>query len=169
MIALRQASLSHQHRKVVTQVKDIMTASPACCTADAGVQDAALLMVKHDCGEIPVIESEENPKPIGVITDRDIACRVVAAGRDLRETSARDCMSTPCVTVSLDATVEQCCGVLEENQIRRVPVVDESGNCCGIVAQADIARHASEQQAAQVLQEISHPNQHPSRVEERSG
>ena len=152
----------------MTQVKDIMTARPACCTADASVRDAALLMVKHDCGEIPVVESEDNPRPLGVITDRDIACRVVAAGRDLNETTAGDCMSAPCVTVRPETSLEQCCGVLEENQIRRVPVVDEIGNCCGIVAQADIARHASKEQAAEIVQEISHPNRHPSRVEERT-
>lgn len=63
-------------------VQDIMTKNPACCTPDARLQDVALLMVKHDCGQIPVLESELNLKPFGVVADRDIVCLVVAAGRD---------------------------------------------------------------------------------------
>ena len=147
----------------MAQVKDIMTENPACCTPDTSVQEAARLMVKNDCGEIPVVESPENPKPVGVVTDRDICCRVVAEGKD-SQTMVADCMTTPCVTVTPEDSVEDCCRVLEENQIRRVPVVDEQGNCCGIVAQADIAQSASEEQVAEVVQEVSQPDDAASNV-----
>lgn len=146
------------------QVKDIMTKTPACCAPDASLQDVALLMVKHDCGQIPVVESELSLKPLGVVTDRDIVCRLVAAGKDARETTAGDCMSTPCVTLPLEASVEECCHLLEKYQIRRVSIVDEAGRCCGIVAQADIAIRSAKLRAADVLKEVSEPNQHPSRV-----
>ena len=63
------------------QAKDLMSANFPCCTPEHSVQQAAEVMVKHDCGEIAVVETEENLKPIGLITDRDIACRVVAAGK----------------------------------------------------------------------------------------
>lgn len=148
----------------MNQVKGIMTKNPACCASNASLQDVALLMVKHDCGLIPVVESELDLKPLGVVTDRDIVCRIVAAGRDLRETTAGDCMSVPCVTLPLDASLEECCHLLEQYQIRRVPIVDEAGRCCGIVAQADIATRAGKLHAADVLKEVSEPNQHSSRL-----
>jgi CBS-domain-containing membrane protein len=78
-----------------------------------------------------------------------------AIGKNPLEMMAGDCMSSPCVTVTPEMSVEDCCRMMEENKIRRVPVVDERGACCGIVAQADIARHATEQEAAEVVKEVS--------------
>jgi len=137
------------------QVKDIMTREPSCCTPDTNLQEVARLMVECDCGEIPVVENRQSMKPVGVVTDRDICCRTVAEGKNPLEMTARDCMSSPCVTVTPEIGVEDCCRVMEENQIRRVPVVDERGACCGIVAQADIAQRASERETAEVVKEVS--------------
>ena len=137
------------------QVKDIMTREPSCCTPDTNLQEVARLMVECDCGEIPVVENRQSMKPVGVVTDRDICCRTVAEGKNPLEMTARDCMSSPCVTVTKEMGVEDCCRVMEENQIRRVPVVDERGACCGIVAQADIAQRASERETAEVVKEVS--------------
>ena len=72
--------------------RDIMIANVACCTLEHTVRQAAEMMIRHDCGEIAIVESVENLKPIGVITDRDIAWRVVAAGKSAAETSVRDAM-----------------------------------------------------------------------------
>ncbi len=146
------------------RVKEILTWNPAFCTPESSVQDAALLMVKHDCGEISVVESEQSLKPVGVVTDRDIACRVAAAGNSPRETSVSDCMSTPCVTVTPETSVEDCCRVLEQNQIRGVPVVNESGHCCGVVSQADIVKSVSKSEAAEVLRQVSERSEHASRI-----
>jgi len=85
------------------QAKDIMTTNPACCTPENSVEEAAQMMVKHDCGEIPVAESKDHPKPVGVITDRDITCRVVAAGKNPSQTRVRDAMSSPPVTARVAA------------------------------------------------------------------
>ncbi len=74
------------------QAKDIMSANFPCCTPEHNVQQAAEIMAKHDCGEIAVVETEENLKPIGLITDRDIAWRVVGAGKSPEKTSVRDAM-----------------------------------------------------------------------------
>ena len=74
--------------------KDVMIANLVCCTPEHTVQQAAEMMVKHDCGEVAVVESEENLKPIGVITDRDITWRVVATGKSPGGTSVRDAMLT---------------------------------------------------------------------------
>lgn len=143
------------------QVREILTENPACCAPDASIRDAARLMVENDCGEIPV--TDESGKPVGVVTDRDIACRAVAQGKSL-DTPVGEVMSSPVVTVSPETDVDDCCATMEENQIRRVPVVDESGGCCGIVAQADIARNGSESEAAEVVRDVSQPSSEPSRV-----
>jgi len=146
------------------QVKDIMTKNPACCTPDTNLQEVARLMVELDCGESPVVQSKQSMKLVGVITDRDITCRTVAVGKNPLEMTAGDCMSSPCITVTPEMSVEDCCHVMEENQVRRVPVVDENGACRGIVAQADIAQHASKQDTARVVKGVSQPNDSASRV-----
>lgn len=137
------------------QVRDIMTESPECCSPHSSVQEVAKAMADRDCGEIPVLD--EQRRPIGVVTDRDIACRAVAQAKDPKQTSAHEIMSSPVITVKPETSLEECCKTMEENQIRRVPVVDEAGGCCGMVSQADIARHAPEHETAQVVRDISQP------------
>jgi CBS domain-containing protein len=136
-------------------VKDIMTPFPACCTPETPLRDVAALMVDHDCGEIPVVASMDDLTPVGVITDRDIACRAVASGRNPQTMTAGDCMSVPAITVDEDATLEECCATFEANRVRRSPVVDADGRCCGMVAQADIAQHAPPEMTAELVHEVS--------------
>jgi CBS domain-containing protein len=124
---------------------------------ETGLREVAQMMVNNDCGEIPVVENLETKMPIGVITDRDIVCRTVARGLDPLELTAADCMSIPCVTVTPDMSLEECSRIMEEHQIRRVPVVDAAGSCCGIVALADIALHARKTVAGDVVKEVSRP------------
>ena len=140
------------------KAKDIMSADPACCTPETGLQEVAQMMIDHDCGEIPVVANKQIRIPIGVVTDRDIVCRVVAKGLDPSKLTVAECMTKPCVTVPVDMSVEECSKILEENQIRRVPVVDAAGSCCGIVALADIALRAKKSAAAKVLKEVSEPS-----------
>ena len=140
------------------QVKEVMTADPACCISGTTLQEVAQMMIDHDCGEIPVVENQETRLPIGVITDRDIVCRTVARGLNPLDLTVADCMSEPCVTVTPDMSVEACSKIMEENKVRRVPVVDADGSCCGIVALADIALHAKRSVAADVVKEISEPH-----------
>lgn len=137
------------------QVKEIMTQDPAGCTPETNLQDVARLMVDNDCGEIPVLD--ERGRPAGVVTDRDIACRAVAEGKKPRQTAARDVMSSPVTTVKPEDSVEHCRELMEENRIRRVVVVDDSGSCRGIVAQADIARAASERDTGELVRDVSQP------------
>jgi CBS domain-containing protein len=139
------------------KVKEVMTADPACCISETALQEVAQMMIDHDCGEIPVVKNEETKLPIGVITDRDIVCRTVARGLNPLDLTVADCMSKPCVTVTPDMSVEECSRILEENKIRRVPVVDADGSCCGIVALADIALQAGKGVAAEVVKEVSAP------------
>ena len=137
-------------------VHEIMTHDPACCNKEASAQDAAKLMVENDCGEIPVVDSEGGL--VGVVTDRDICCRVVAEGKS-PDTRVEDIMTQSVVTVTPDTEVDACCSTMESNQVRRVPVIDDDGKCCGMVSQADIARSGSDAKTAELVEEISKPAQ----------
>jgi len=138
-------------------VRDIMTKDPACCVPDSKLSEVARLMVDHDCGQIPVIENQSTGKPVGVVTDRDIIIRAIAQGKNPLDMTARDVMSSPAVTVTPDTRVEDCCQTLEDKQVRRVPVIDDRGRCCGMVSQADIAQHAPEKMTAEVVRTVSQP------------
>ncbi len=139
------------------QVKDVMTADPACCTLETPLTEVAQMMVKNDCGEIPIVESNGSKRPIGVVTDRDIVVRTVADNINPLEKTAADCMSTPIVTVTPDLPVEECRRIMEEKQIRRVPVVDDKCDICGIVALADVVRQIGNSAAGELVKEVSEP------------
>ena len=146
------------------QVREIMSDNLVCCTPETALGDVARLMADHDCGEIPVLGPGDSRRPLGVVTDRDITCRAVGQGRNPLELTAKDCMSSPVVTVPADAAIEDCCRKMEQNQVRRLPVVDTQGECCGIVSQADIARVTPEKVAGHVVKEVSRATSMPSRV-----
>jgi CBS domain-containing protein len=160
----RDSSLRHPGLFLITDsgkgasmtVKDVMTANPDCCTPESSLQEIARLMVECDCGEIPVCD--ESNKPVGVVTDRDIVCRVVAKGQNPSDLTARDCMSGPVVTATPDVSIEDCARLMEQYQVRRLPVVDESGTCCGMIAQADFARKAPRETTIEVVEKISEPS-----------
>lgn len=140
------------------QVKDLMTPEPAYCTPHSTLIDVARLMRGRDCGAIPVVkDSAVGRELVGIITDRDIVIRSIAEGLDPSLLTAGQCMSMVVATVCPEATLEECADIMEEHKVRRVPVVDGRGNCCGIVAQADLARNASAYQTAEVVCEVSQP------------
>jgi CBS domain-containing protein len=133
--------------------RDLMTPDPACGTADTTLDQIARLMAENDCGEIPIVDSDDHP--IGVITDRDIVCRVVAEGENPVGRTAEQYMTRPAVTVRSDASLDEVVSTMEKHQIRRVPVVDERGCCAGIIAQADVASRGGEVQVAELVREVS--------------
>lgn len=139
------------------KAQDLMTSEPACCTPDTTAREAAQLMRDHDCGCIPVVEGRSQ-RVLGVVTDRDVACRCVAEGGS-PDTAVRDIMTAnpQCCHPEDDvAAVEQ---IMIEAQVRRVPVVDAKGSCVGMIAQADLAlnREASDQEVGRVVERISEP------------
>lgn len=139
------------------KIDDIMTENPVCCTPETDLEDVARMMVENDCGAIPVVEDQESWKPVGIITDRDITVRTVAEGKNPLDLKASDCMTPSVVTVKLGSSLQECLDTMEEHQLRRILVVDAEGACCGIVAQADIARHASKEDTAEIVEEVSQP------------
>lgn len=140
-------------------VKDIMTPTPACCVATTKLKDVVKMMIDNDCGEIPVVAAKDDKRPIGVITDRDIVVRTIGQGVNPLDKTVEFCMTVPCITVTPDMTLVECCSVMETHQIRRVPVIDESNQLVGIVAMADVAQNAGRRTAADVIKEVSQPGQ----------
>jgi CBS domain-containing protein len=118
-------------------------------------------MVQNNCGEIPIVDSSD--RPIGVVTDRDIVCRVVAEGKNPAGHTAESCMSTAVITVPADARLEDVISMMEDHQIRRVPVVDDGGCCAGIISQADVASIGPPRETAELLCEIWQDTGRPSR------
>jgi CBS domain-containing protein len=136
------------------RVQEIMTSDPACCKPEQTLQEAAHLMLTNDCGCIPVVDADSN-RIVGLITDRDIAIRAVAAGKDPVRTQVSEAMSHAVVVLPSETPIEQCLLLMEENQVRRAPVVDQNGRLIGIVAQADIARTAPPEQVGGLVSEVS--------------
>jgi CBS domain-containing protein len=135
------------------KAKDLMTSDPTVCRPETRLPEVARMMCEEDCGAIPVVDAQG--KPLGVVTDRDIVCRVIAKGSDAQQTQVRDCMTPDPVTASSEASIDEVCELLEQSQIRRLLIVDESGACCGIVSQADVALHAGERKAGEMVKEVS--------------
>jgi len=141
--------------------RDVMTPNPVCCSPETPLDQVARLMRQNNCGEIPILDSTD--RPIGVITDRDIVCRVVADGKNPMAYTAETCMSESVVTVPIDAPLEEVIAAMERHQIRRVPVVDEQGCCTGIIAQADVAWTGPQRKVAELVREVSRDTATPSR------
>ena len=141
-------------------VQEIMTTGPACCTPDDTVQEVARLMSENDCGCVPVVEDQQSKRIVGVVTDRDLACRCLGEGKG-PETAVREVMSAEpsCCTPDTDlAEVER---IMTERQVRRVPVVDVNNCCVGMVAQADLARASDravdDRTVARIVERVSEP------------
>jgi CBS domain-containing protein len=132
------------------KIREIMSKDLVCCTPDTTVVDAARLMVENDCGQLPVVQDQQSRHLVGVVTDRDICCRVVARNLSPASVKIRDCMSSPVATVRADMPIAECFRVMDEHVVRRVPVVDEHGACCGIVSQADLVEKAPNDYIQQV-------------------
>jgi CBS domain-containing protein len=147
------------------QAKDIMSSEPRCCAPDTPLDEVARLMVAEDCGEIPVCDG--SGRVVGVVTDRDIVCRAVAKRLNPIELRADDCMSSPVITAEVDTDLGECARLMEQYQVRRLPVVDAAGTCCGMVAQADLATKAPRDTTAEVVEQVSEPNTFASRVGSR--
>lgn len=139
--------------------RDIMTESPAVVTPETSSRDAARLMEDNDCGSLPVVEDRNSMKLIGIVTDRDLALRILGRGQD-PNTPVREAMTRNVSAVKVDDDLDAIEHVMSSEQVRRVPVVDGQGRVVGIVAQADLARELSavgRKDFSRVLEKISEP------------
>ena len=137
---------------------DVMTRNPACCVASESVSRAAQVMETEDVGSIPVVESTQSKKLIGIVTDRDLALRVVGGNRDPQNTRVEEVMTRNPVTCSPNDDLSLALDYMSQHQVRRLPVVDANGQVVGIIAQADVAlRTDNDRKTAELVEEISRP------------
>jgi CBS domain-containing protein len=138
-------------------VKEIMSRDLVWCTPSDTAQTAAKLMKDRGVGALPVVSDGISKKLQGIVTDRDLCCTIVAWAQLAKAARVGDLMTRDPVTSAPENTIEDCEILMQRHQIRRVPVIDAHGRCVGIVAQADIALHASAGAVAKTLAEISRP------------
>ncbi|MBI4459849.1 MAG: CBS domain-containing protein [Acidobacteria bacterium] len=139
------------------KVKELIQREPFCCSVTDTVQEAAKLMKVNDIGSLPVVSDQQLRKLEGIVTDRDLCCRTLAEGKDPATTLVEAAMTPDPVTCKPEDDVEDCSKMMQEKQVRRVPVVNDSGSCIGVVAQADIALHAKPKKVGELVAEISKP------------
>jgi CBS domain-containing protein len=136
------------------KVKELMTADPASLGPDATLGEAATLMKQEDCGSIPIVR---DGKLVGIVTDRDIVIRAVAAGKDVKSTPVSAVMSADPIWVSPDDDVVKAEKIMADRQVRRLPVV-EDGRLVGLLVIGQIARRErDEEKTGETLKEISEP------------
>lgn len=152
------------------KIKHVMTKDPTCCVPSDTAQRVASLMRDEQAGVIPVIENEQSQKIVGVVTDRDLCMNVVAEGRDPGTTRVEECMTSAVVSCSSQDAVEKATELMRENQIRRIPVVDEQRRLVGIVSMADIVGRANVKttETHETLKSVSAPSGEPSKPRARS-
>jgi len=112
----------------------------------------ATMMLDHDCAAIPIVRSGE---VVGIVTDRDIACRAVARGWNAAELPAAAVMTAPLVAVHPDETFDDAVQVMKENRVHHLPVIDEEGRLLGIVSQSDLGRRMTNRELGQLARETS--------------
>lgn len=139
-------------------IKEVMTSSPVSCKPTDTVDRVAALMAEHDCGVIPVVEGR---KVVGMITDRDVTCRVVATGKAPASVAVRDAMTKPVYAVRQDENVQSAIDLMEAKQVRRLPVLDDRGNIAGIIAPSDLAPTFASMDVADFLLAVSYWTRKP--------
>jgi CBS domain-containing protein len=141
------------------QCSELMTKDPVCCLPESTVADAARLMKRENIGPIPVIENEQTRKLVGIVTDRDLALKIVAEGRDAASTKVEAVMTRKVVTCRADDDLQKALDAMSEHQLRRIPVVDNDSRILGIISQADVATRGNQpEKTAAVVKEISRSN-----------
>ena len=134
-----------------TSIQDAMTSNPTTIEPGTTAREAAKLMKSEDVGPLPIVE---DGRLVGMVTDRDLAIRVLAEGKD-PETPVGEIASKDIVTVDPQQSLEEAAHLMAEHQIRRIPVVEEDGKLVGILAQADIAEAGHDQLTGETVQQIS--------------
>ena len=135
---------------------EIMTKDPEYCLPSDSVMKAAQLMKSADVGPIPIVDDKDGNKLTGIVTDRDLAIKVVAEARDPKTTQVDEVMSEGLVTCRENDDVQEVLRLMEDNQIRRIPVVDKGDHLIGIIAQADVATRLGQPSATgRVVEQIS--------------
>jgi CBS domain-containing protein len=135
---------------------EVMTKDPSCCVPTDTAFDAAQLMKSEDVGPIPIVKDKQSKELLGIVTDRDLALKVVAEGLDPKTVQVESLMTTGVVTCSPEDACDEALDLMEQHQVRRIAIVDDNDRLVGIISQADIATRLDEpEKTAEVVEEIS--------------
>lgn len=136
-----------------TKIAEVMTQRPRAVTAQMQVREAARLMDEEDVGSLPVVD--EGERLIGILTDRDVAVRVVGRGLNPDTTVVSDVASTDVAVLTPDHDLDDALRLMAREQVRRVPIVVRENQLVGIIAQADVAHAGKEKTTGEVVEAIS--------------
>jgi len=143
----------------MTKVSQVMTENPVCCLGSDSVSSVAQQMQIHDVGAMPVVTDHQTKKLIGIVTDRDMALRVVAADRETKGTWVADVMTPNPVACHATDNIDLAIDAMSMNRVRRLPAVDDSGQLVGIVSQSDVATRLHDtHKTADLVTEVSQPS-----------
>lgn len=141
----------------MTKCSGVMTPNPVCCYLLDTVEKAAQLMQTENVGSVPVVETHENKLLRGIVTDRDLALKIIAEQRDPANTTIEEVMTLNPVTCRPEDDLEDAMKKMADHQVRRIPVVNEKNQIVGIIAQADVALRTNDQKTGDVVEDISKP------------
>jgi CBS domain-containing protein len=133
-------------------IRDVMTSNPRTIEPSTPIHEAARLMRDENVGSLPIVEGDRLQ---GMLTDRDIAIRAVADGKDPKSTTAQDIASRDLVTIDPEQNLDEALRLMASHQVRRLPVCEEDGRLVGILAQADAAMKGDEREVGRTVEEIS--------------
>lgn len=140
------------------KVKEVMTQHPVCCHFGDMALIVAQMLRDEDVGSLPVVSPGEPKRLVGIITDRDLCCRIVAAGLDPKTTSIEAYVTRNPVTCRPEQSLDSCARLMEMHQVRRIVVVDHDARCIGILSQADLARSQDSRNVHRAVAGISKPS-----------
>jgi CBS domain-containing protein len=149
--------IAEWEKEFSVKIKDVMSPNPACCLPSDTAQQVAKLMCERNVGSMPVVIDQQSRKLVGMITDRDLCCSVVAQGRDPKSTPIEQFISTEPIACRDGENVEKCEKAMQEHKVRRIPIVDSEDRVIGIVSQADLALHDKPERVSKTVAEISRP------------
>jgi CBS domain-containing protein len=143
------------------KIREAMSPNPVCCLPTDSAQRVARTMCDHNVGSIPVVLDQDSRKLVGVITDRDLCCSVIANGLDPKSVTIEKFMTLNPVTCREGENLDNCERLMQEHQIRRMPIVDADDHVIGIVAQADLALKDNPERVSKTVAEISKTSESP--------
>jgi CBS domain-containing protein len=143
------------------KIREAISPNPICCLPTDSAQRVARTMCDHNIGSIPVVLDQDSRKLVGMITDRDLCCSVIADGLDPKSVTIEKFMTLNPVTCREGENVENCERLMQEHQIRRMPIVDAENHVIGIVAQADLALKDKPERVSKTVAEISKTSESP--------
>lgn len=138
------------------KARDVMTKDLIYASPQDTVSHVAQLMKREDIGPVLIVDNEESKRLVGIVTDRDLALKVVAEGRDPQTTYVEEVMTRKLITSRPDDDIDNAMKAMAQYQLRRIPVVEDDNRLVGIISQADVATRVDEpEKTAEVVKEIS--------------